>query len=229
MCYEIEGAMTVSLYNDLILWYRQPARLWVEALPVGNGRLGAMVFGGVATERLQLNEDTLWSGGPRDWDNPRAREALPEVRRLLAAGDYVAADGLCREMQGPYTQSYQPLGDLLLHFDSAGEPVDYKRELDLRTAIATTRYRHDGVVFTREAFASAPDQVIVVRIAGDRPGQLNFNATLDSPHPHTNMAHGAGELALSGRCPQYVAPNYLQVEAPVVYDSEGGAGMAFEV
>src|SRR5262245_57406295 len=99
--------MSVSHQHDLILWYRQPAARWVEALPIGNGRLGAMVFGGVASERLQLNEDTLWSGGPRNWDNPRAREVLPEVRRRLAAGDYASADALCREMQGLYTQSYQ--------------------------------------------------------------------------------------------------------------------------
>src|ERR671917_727328 len=109
--------------DDLTLWYTRPAEQWVEALPIGNGRLGAMVFGGVGSERLQLNEDTLWSGGPRDWDNPHARDVLPEVRRLIAAGDYAGADSLCRQMQGLYNQSYQPLGDLRLRFDQPAEPL----------------------------------------------------------------------------------------------------------
>src|SRR5437762_1170768 len=130
-----------STPDELLLWYDRPAHAWVEALPIGNGRLGAMVFGGVEIERLQLNEDTLWSGGPRDWNNPRARDVLPEVRRLIAAGDYVAADALCKQMQGPYNQSYQPLGNLSLRFDVAAPPVDYRRELDLQTAIARVRYR----------------------------------------------------------------------------------------
>src|SRR5262249_45905982 len=133
--------------NDLALWFTQPAQEWVEALPVGSGRLGAMVFGGVAAERLQLNEDTLWSGGPRDWDNPGARAVLPEVRRLIAAGDFAAADARCREMQGPYTQSYQPLGDLHLHFDHDAPPTDYRRDLDLATALAHVGYRVGDVTF----------------------------------------------------------------------------------
>src|SRR4051794_23197970 len=118
--------------NDQILWYEQPANEWVEALPVGNGRLGAMVFGGLQNEHLQLNEDTLWTGGPHDWNNPRALEVLPEVRRLIAAGNYLAADKLSREMQGPVLAAYQPLGDLYLHFGAVGMPSDYRRALDLR-------------------------------------------------------------------------------------------------
>lgn len=132
--------MTESAHDNLVLWYRQPANQWAEALPIGNGRLGAMVFGGVERERLQLNDDTLWSGGPRDWDNPHARTVLPEVRRLLAAGEYVAADKLCHEMQGTYTESYQPLGDLIIECETHGEPTNYRRDLDLHTAISTTRY-----------------------------------------------------------------------------------------
>ena len=104
--------------SDKSLWYGQPARHWVEALPIGNGRLGAMVFGGVDTERLQLNEDTLWSGEPTDWNNPGAKTVLPELRRLLDEGDYIGADALCKKMQGPFTQSYQPMGNLFLDFNS---------------------------------------------------------------------------------------------------------------
>ncbi|MEP6984453.1 MAG: glycoside hydrolase family 95 protein, partial [Chloroflexota bacterium] len=126
--------------SPLILWYRQPAYKGVEALPIGNGRLGAMVFGGVQRERIQLNEDTLWSGGPKDWNNPQAKAVLPEVRRAIAVGDYAKADELCRQMQGPYNQSYQPLGDLHLDFLASEEYGDYYRDLSLDEAIATTRY-----------------------------------------------------------------------------------------
>src|SRR5690242_9852685 len=130
--------------DELRLWYDRPANSWVEALPVGNGRLGAMVFGGVEVGHLQLNEDTLWSGGPRDWNNPAAREVLPEIRRLIAAGDYAAADALCKQMQGPFTQSYQPLGDMYVRADVARTPSGYRRDLDLRTGIASVQYEAGG-------------------------------------------------------------------------------------
>ena len=116
------------------LWYKQPAAKWTEALPIGNGRLGAMVFGGVETERLQLNDDTLWSGPPEgDWNNPDARNHLADVRRLVMQEEkYVEADDECKKMQGPYNQSYQPLGDLFLKFEGASESSDYRREFEPR-------------------------------------------------------------------------------------------------
>ena len=120
------------------LWYDKPASTWVEALPVGNGRLGAMVFGGVTEERLQLNEDTLWSGAPHAGDNPAAKDALPAVRAALFAGNYAEADRLAKQLQGPFTQSYQPLGDLLLTFAASDPVTEYRRALDLDTALATT-------------------------------------------------------------------------------------------
>jgi alpha-L-fucosidase 2 len=205
------------------LWYDRPAAGWLEALPIGNGRLGAMVFGGVSHERLQLNEDTLWSGAPRDWDNPQARTVLPEVRRLLAAGEYTAADALCRQMQGPYTQAYQPLGDLRLTFDIADAASDYERELDLATARTTTSFRSGDATYTREAFVSHPDQVLVVRLAADLPGRISFTATLDSIHPHTLSAEGV-TLRMTGSCPSYAAPSYYKAENPVVY---GDPAIAF--
>lgn len=127
--------------NPLALWYKQPAKLWTEALPVGNGRLGAMVFGGVDSERLQLNEDTLWSGAPKDWNNPAAKAVLPEVRRLLRQQKYTEADALCKKMQGPYNQSYLPLADLHLQFEGLADPTNFRRELNLDTAIATTTFQ----------------------------------------------------------------------------------------
>jgi len=155
------------------LWYRAPAEAWVEALPVGNGRLGAMVFGGVARERLQLNEDTLWAGGPYDPSSPEALAALPEVRRLVFEGRYLEAQTLAQErmMARPIRQmSYQTVGDLLLTFGVRSGATGYRRDLDLDQAVATTEYRLDGVGYRREIFASRPDDVIVVRLTADRPG-----------------------------------------------------------
>ncbi|MFN8505843.1 glycosyl hydrolase family 95 catalytic domain-containing protein [Kouleothrix sp.] len=212
----------------LTLWYRHPARHWVEALPIGNGRLGAMVFGGASQERLALNDDTLWSGGPRACDNPRAREVLPEVRRLLFAGSYAEADELCKQMQGPFNQSYLPLGDLLLAFEGAAEPLAYSRSLDLDSAVATTRYTAGDATFTREVFASAPHQAIVMRLACDRTAQLSFTATLGSQLRHDTRAVGGAGLALGGVCPADVAPSYLDRPDPVVY-AEHGDAMRFAV
>ena len=153
--------------NPDLLWYQQPAANWNEALPIGNGRLGAMVFGGVTTERLQLNENTLWSGGPYDPSNAEAREALPEARRRIFAGQYKAAEKLINDkmMGRPSSQmSYQTVGDLKLHFPGHETMSDYRRELDLDTAIAGVSYTFGGVKFSREIFASPVDQVIIVRL-----------------------------------------------------------------
>jgi alpha-L-fucosidase 2 len=214
--------------DALMLWYPQPATRWVEALPVGNGRLGAMVWGGVAEERLQLNEDTLWSGGPRAWNNAEARDVLPQVRQLIADGQYEDADALAKRMQGPYNQSYQPLGDLVLHFDAADGAEAYVRDLALARAIASVRYRIGNAHYTREVFASAPHQAVVVRLRCDQPGRLSFSAALTSPHHPTVEPHGMHGLRLRGKCPAYVPPNYLRNTRAVEYDDDG-EGMRFEV
>jgi len=165
-----------------VLWYRQPAGRWVEALPVGNGRLGAMVYGGVADELLQLNEDTLWEGYRRDGANSNALAALPEIRRLLFEDKNNEAAALAgKTMMGVpmRIKSYQPLGDLqLLENSNLTLASNYCRDLDLDTGIATVRYQANGATFTREVFASKPDNVIVVRLACDRPGRLNLKLAL---------------------------------------------------
>ncbi len=199
-----------------VLWYRRPASRWVEALPVGNGRLGAMVFGGIGVERLQLNEDTLWSGGPKDWDNPKAGEVIPEIRRLIAAADYVAADELTKQAFGPYTQSYLPLGDLYVRFDHGDVAGGYRRELDLAGAIASVRYRIGGIGYVREILASYPDRIIAVRLATDRPGALAFSARFSSPLRHRTAAP-ASAFAMSGTAPSHVDPSYYDRDEPVRY------------
>jgi len=185
------------------LWYRAPAQQWVEALPVGNGRLGAMVFGGTAQERLQLNEDTLWSGGPYDPVNPEAHAALPEVRRLIFAGQYAEAQALANAklMAKPLNQmAYQTVGDLLIDLPGvAADAVrDYLRELDLDSATATTRFVANRVEYRRTVVASPGSQVIAVHITTDRAGALDCDVTLRSPQSGT-LAVEDDTLVLSGR------------------------------
>lgn len=166
---------------DPILWYRHPAQRWGDALPVGNGRLGAMVFGRIARERIQLNDDTIWNGRKRDRINPEALKALPEVRRLLFEGKPREAVALeDQKMMGiPNRQPpYQPLGDLNIEFSGQDDAVDYRRELNLATGVVRVSYRVRDATYTREVFSSAPDQALVVRLACDQPGQLSFHATL---------------------------------------------------
>lgn len=185
----------------LSLWYRQPARQWVEALPVGNGRLGAMVFGGVTEERLQLNEDTLWAGGPYDPVNPEAKDALPQVRQLIFEGKYKEADRLiaAKVMARPLKQMpYQTVGDLLLAFPEATAAEDYRRDLNLDTATASVVYTANGVKFTREVIASPVDQVIALRLAANQPGQIRFTARLRSPQRTTVATEGGDTLVMRG-------------------------------
>jgi alpha-L-fucosidase 2 len=214
--------------HSAILWYAAPANHWVEALPVGNGRLGAMIFSGLAEERLQLNEESLWSGYPKDCDNPDAINHLPAVRKAVFDGDYLLADQLCRKLQGPFTQSYQPMGDLRLAFAHAGEATDYRRSLDLDTAVAETTYRAGGVGFARQVFATAADDALIVRLTCDAPGGLAFAATLDSPLRYRVVAHDQS-LLLLGQAPKHVEPSYLKSDNPVIYDEPGGEGMTFAV
>lgn len=162
------------------LWYSQPAGEWNEALPIGNGRLGAMFFGGTAKEKLQLNEDSVWYGGPRNRNNEDALPHLPEIRKLIMAGRLGEAEELAAmSMAGlPEAQRhYLPLGELLLSFGNHGQTAeDYTRELDLEQGVARIKYRIGEVNYTREMFASFPDQAIVIRIATDNKDGMSLKA-----------------------------------------------------
>ena len=194
--------------NALKLWYRQPARVWTQALPVGNGRLAAMVFGDARKEHLQLNEDTVWSGEKRDRSNPEAPKAVPEIRRLLQEGHPAEAQILAdRAMISIPRQlpMYQTLGDLWLEFNHDAEPSSYRRELDLDTGIATVRYTANGVRHVREVFVSARGRSIVVRLTADKPGSISFRATMTRPADAKSEATGAG-LVLTGQALPKKAP-----------------------
>ena len=195
--------------SDLRLWYREPAREWTQALPVGNGRLGAMIFGGTVEDRYQLNEDSLWCGKPHDYAHDGATQYLSQIRQLLFEGKQKEAEQLAMErfMSVPLGQMpYQPFGDLRLTFPGHDKVENYRRELDLDTAIATTTYRVNGVTYTRQAFASYPDQVIVVRLECDTPSALSFTATLTSPNQDVQTEAVTGDtLAIRGRARDYKA------------------------
>jgi alpha-L-fucosidase 2 len=214
----------------LSLWYRKPAEKWTDALPIGNGRLGAMVFGGAPAERIQLNEDTLWAGSPRPWNNPEAKQHLPEVRRLvLDEQDYAAADRACQKMQGPYNESYLPMADLHIRMDHGAEVSAYRRELDLDTGLSRVSYRVASAEYVRETFASFPDQVIALRMTTTDPAGMGLTLALDSPLLSTTATPGEGLLLLTGKAPAHAEPNYVRSANPLVYDQAPGKGMRFEV
>lgn len=185
---------------DQLLWYKKPAKNWDEALPIGNGRLGAMIFGRVNQELIQLNEETLWTGGPVDLNpNPEAAKYLPEVRKLLFEGKSDQASRLMRKLQGPNTNIYQPLGDVILKQKIEGTVSNYTRSLDIANAVSATRFTVNGVSYTREYFSSAPDQVIVMRLTADKPNALNISLSLFNELAHQVSASGNNELVLSGK------------------------------
>jgi alpha-L-fucosidase 2 len=209
--------------KNLCLWYSQPAEKWTDALPAGNGRMGAMVFGGITDERIQFNEDTLWKGFPHDYDRAGAHDRLAEIRQLLFDGKIKEVIDLTRTnfLSDPVRQkAYQPFGDLHLHFAGAGNPTDYRRELDLDSATAITTYRLGGVRFERDVFASYPDRAIIVRITADQPRKVSFTLKMDSPQTNS-QTHGIASdtLALTGQ----VETNGLRFESRVRVVADGGS------
>ena len=184
----------------LTLWYRQPAAQWTEAMPLGNGRLGAMVFGGIAEDRIQINEATLWGGTPHDYVNPDAHAHLTQLRELIFAGKIAEAEALSARMMGNPTllMPYQPFCDLRLAFASA-QASDYRRALSLDEASAAVTYRAGGTRFRREVIVSHPAQILAVRLTADRPGQCSFSIALDSPQPGAMVEADADMLRLTGQ------------------------------
>jgi alpha-L-fucosidase 2 len=187
--------------SSLALWYRQPAPQWDHGMPLGNGRLGAVVFGAINRERIQFNEHSLWMGGQQDRNNPDALKHLPEVRRLLFAGAPVEAYAIAeRHLMGRPQRlpSYQTLGDVRLTFDHEEPISDYRRELDLDSAVARVAYRAGGTALTREVFVSHPDQVIVIRVGAAQPGKLNTSVWIDRSQDSTTEIEGTDRLNLLG-------------------------------
>jgi alpha-L-fucosidase 2 len=186
--------------KKLVLWYNQPAKDWNEALPIGNGRLGAMIFGRAGDELIQLNEQTLWTGGPVNPNpNPDAPKYLQPVRNALFKDSIGQAVKLLRKMQGPNTEMYQPLGDIILKQQLNGEVSNYYRDLNISNAVATTRFTVNGVEYTREMFSSAPDQVIVIRLKASVPKALSCSIGVNHELKFSRMITGDNELVLKGK------------------------------
>lgn len=210
--------------QNLKLWYQQPAKTWVEALPVGNSSMGAMVYGGTSREELQLNEETLWGGGPYRNDNPKALESLAEVRNLIFSGKTMDAQNLIDQTfyTGRNGMPYQTIGSLIIEAPGHEKAKNYYRDLDLERAVATTRYQVDGVNFQREVFASFPDRVIIVRFTTDKPGELNFKVSYDSPLQSTVRKQGK-KLVLRGKGGDHEGvKGVIEVETQSQVIAEGG-------
>lgn len=212
------------------LWYKQPASRWEEALPVGNGRIGGMIYGGVKQELIALNEDTLWSGFPRDTQNYDALRHLKKARELIFSGKYKEAEQLVEaKMVGTGTEAYQPLGNLkLVLLEDVPAVSDYRRDLDLDAGVATVSYRLGGTVYTREVLVSAEDQVLAVHIRAEGEGTIDLSASLDSPQVfQTKALPGEAGIVMTGRCPSHIADNY-RGDHPQSVLYEEGLGISFE-
>lgn len=218
--------------GDLVLWYQNPAQAWEDALAIGNGRLGAMVFGGVETEHLQLNENTLYSGEPSlTYKNVRITpESFNEVLALMKAGKYAEAQKIiCQYWLGRQHQSYQPLGDLYIKNNKSGAVSGYKRQLDLTNAVTTTVFNQDGIHYEREVFASHPDNVIVIHLKSSRADGIDVSLQLNSPHPTAKSFGKEQCLFMHGQAPGLVEPRTLeqlekwgdQYKHPELFDANG--------
>lgn len=202
----VGGLLWASSYlqaaaQEYKLWYDEPAQVWTEALPLGNGRLGAMVFGNPGVEHIQLNEETIWAGRPNNNANPNALEYIPKVRQLVFEGKYLEAQTLATEKIMAKTNSgmpYQSFGDLHISFPGHTRYSDYYRELSLDSARTIVRYKVDGVTYQRETLTSFADQVVMVRLTASQPGKITCNANLTTPHQDVMVSTEGEEVTLSG-------------------------------
>ena len=220
---------TLTFGKEYKLWYNAPATVWEEALPIGNGRIGAMVYGNPLQEVYQLNEESIWSGYPQDWNNPKAANALPQVRDAVDRGDYAKASELWKaNAQGPYTARYLPMANLMLDQLTRGEARNLYRELNISNALSTVTYEADGVKYRRTSFISYPDQVMVIKIAADRPQAVSLHIRLNSLLRYTVQTKGEKTLILNGKAPAYVA-NRDYDPHQVVYDDKRGTQFKVQV
>jgi hypothetical protein len=230
----LSSGLTAGAQKNLKLWYDKPATQWVEALPVGNGKIGAMVFGRVNEELIQLNEGSLWSGGPMKKNvNPDAYQYLQPLREALFAEDYKKASDLCRKMQGYFSESFLPMGDMVIqqNFGEAN-PENYYRDLNLNNAVATTRFTVNGILYSREIFVSAPSNLLVIKLTSSQKGSLNFSVKINSRLTQMVSAPSPNRFVLDGKAPARLDPSYYNPkdrQSVVWTDTSGCNGMRFRV
>ena len=209
--------------KDCMMWYDSPAEIWLEALPLGNSHLGAMVYGGVQTEQIQFNEETFWSGGPHDNNSSEALEHLQEVRNLIFEGRESEAEDMINKyfIPGPHGMRYLSLGSLFLDFDGIGETENYRRQLDLTKAVATTTFSSGGVNYTRTAFTSLPDKVMAVKITADKKGAINFTTRYENVFPTNSYSIGQTITAVIEGVEQEGIPAALTAYNVMEFYSDG--------
>lgn len=215
------GAMFSMSAQDYVMWYDRPAQVWTEALPLGNGRLGAMVYGNPAAEQIQLNEETLWAGRPNNNANPEAKEYLEKIRQLVFTGEYLKAQDMCTAHVKSHTNQgmpYQTFGDLRLSFPGHSDYSNYYRELSLDSAKTIVRYNVGGVNYQRETFASFTDNVVVMRITADKPASITFVAQMTSPHQDVVIASDGDEIILNG-----ISSTHERLKGKVEFQGRVGA------
>jgi len=228
----LSGEATLS-ESVMKWWYREPAAQYWTGLPLSNGRLAAMVYGRVRDELIPINDETLWSGSPYDPVNPESFKAIPEIRKLLSEGRYVEAQKLCDVLlsRPVSVQQYQPVGELRVQFEHLDEATDYRRELDLDSAVVRVTYRIGETRYTREIFASYPDQILVMRVTADKPGSISLSARLASIQPSARskvagddriVMNGAAETVTEGRSANPVIPAKMLWQAGLRVIPEGG-------
>jgi alpha-L-fucosidase 2 len=228
LCLALITQTSYAQQKKLVLWYDQPAKNWNEALPIGNGRLGAMIFGRAGDELIQLNEESLWTGGPVDPNpNPNAPKYLQPVREALFKDSIADAIALLKKMQGPDTEIYQPLGDIIFKQTFNTEPTNYRRDLNISTAVATTKFSVDGVNYTREMFSSAPDQVMIIRLTASKPNALNFKVGVNHPLKFERVLSAQNEIVLKGKT-RITIDERRDPKSVVYKDSLQHEGMRFQ-
>ncbi|WP_064196228.1 MULTISPECIES: glycosyl hydrolase family 95 catalytic domain-containing protein [Emticicia] len=204
------------------LWYKQPAQYFEETLVLGNGKLGATVFGGVESDKIYLNDATLWSGEPVNANmNPEAYKHLPAIREALRNENYKLADQLNKKLQGKFSESYAPLGTMYLTNDKATNYTNYYRELDISKAISKVTYEVDGVKYTREYFVSYPDQIMVIKLTSSKKGALSFDVKFNSLLKYKTIVNDK-TLKINGYAPIHAEPNYRRSDNPVIFDENKG-------
>ena len=217
--------------NPMVLWYDKPAAVWEEALPIGNGRQAAMVFGNPALEHLQLNKDDFWAGSPYTNANPNGgKAALQKIQQLISAGKYKEADEMANKnfvAEKVHGMPYQPVGDLFLQFEGHDQYTNFRRELDIQRAVAKTSYTTNGITYTREIIASFTDNAIVIRLTASKPGSISFTASMKTPQIGTITSSGKTALVLSAISPAHSGiPGGVKVQANLDIKNEGGTALA---
>jgi len=213
--------------QKLTIWFDEPALLWEEALPIGNGTQGAMIYGGTAREEFQLNDHTLWAGGPTDWNNPNAKKVLPLIREAVMQEDYLLADTLWDDAKGPYTARYLPAGSLFFDFDIDSLNVaGYRREINLEDGLSNVSFQQGENTLQREAFASFPDKAVIVKMSSDKKGTLGFTSFFKNEMPHESHTQGNDHIFLKAKAPSHVAHRAYEPQQ-VIYDADG-EGMFYE-